>query len=94
MVASQGRPAQAREAIQQRIADVHGAGQLANLMEDAGYRCCANPDDIHKYLGKFEPLQEGTVAQVLAMMARTMKGLDNGIQPGDQVIHASFAAML
>lgn len=67
------------------MSDIHGAGQLAALMEDAGYRCCATPDDIHKYLAKYEPLTENIVAQVLAMMARTMKGLDNGLHKGDQV---------
>eukprot|EP00884_Botryococcus_braunii_P017999 jgi/Botrbrau1/4883/Bobra.0032s0038.1 len=75
------------------MSDLHGAGQLAALMEDAGYRCCATPDDIHKYLAKYEPLTENIVAQVLAMMARTMKGLDNGLQKGDQASAVQAAAL-
>lgn len=67
------RVSQAREVLPLRMADPYLVAEpLAVLMEDAGYRCCATHEEIHKCLSKYDPLSEETVAQVLAMMARTM----------------------
>jgi hypothetical protein len=53
--------------------------ELAGLMHDLGYSCCANAKSVGEVLAQFAPLDAASIGAMVTMMARTASGLDDSL---------------
>ncbi|KOO29318.1 ccr4-not transcription complex subunit 1-like protein, partial [Chrysochromulina tobinii] len=60
--------------------------ELAMLMEDLGYSCCASVKTLSELLGEFEPPDAACVGAVVGMMAKTVTALDDSLS-----LHGAFS---
>ena len=55
------------------------ARELADMLHDLGYSCCANAKTLGEVLSEFGPLDPPAIAAVITMMARTAASLDDSL---------------
>ncbi|KAL1530185.1 hypothetical protein AB1Y20_001101 [Prymnesium parvum] len=60
--------------------------ELADLMQDLGYSCCATPKCLSEVLGEFKEIDVAAVGAAVGMMARTVSGLDDSLS-----LHGAFS---
>jgi hypothetical protein len=53
--------------------------ELAALMQDLGYSCCANAKCLGEVLGQFGPLEPACVGHLVGMLASTVHSLDDSL---------------
>ena len=60
--------------------------ELADLMQDLGYSCCANTKCLSEVLGEFSEVDVAAVGGAVGMMARTASSLDDSLS-----LHSAFS---